>query len=74
MEITVNERGSPLASTSEVMLVQETMAVLGLYNGPIDGIAASETMRAVKAYKKQRNMPVDNKLTSAFIEHIRNDT
>jgi len=74
MEITVSDRGSPLASTGEIMLVQETMKILGLYNGAIDGIAASETMRAIKAYKKQNNMPVDNKLTSAFIEHIRNDT
>lgn len=56
------------------MLVQETLKIRGFYNGPIDGIAASETMRAVKAYKKKHNMPVDNKLTSAFIDHIRNDT
>ena len=74
MEITVSDRGSPLASTGEIMLVQETMELKGFYSGAIDGIAASETMRAVRAYKKKHNMPVDNKLTAAFIEHIRNDT
>lgn len=74
MENTVNDRGSPTASTGDIMLVQETMAIRGFYTGPIDGIAASETMRAIKAYKKKQKMPVDNKLTSAFIEHIRNDT
>ncbi|MFK7854339.1 MAG: peptidoglycan-binding protein [Granulosicoccus sp.] len=74
MEITVNDRGSPLASTGEIMLVQETMQVMGLYSGAIDGIAASETMHAIKQYKKKHNMPVDNKLTAEFIEHIRNET
>ena len=74
MEITVNDRGSPLASTGDIMLIQETMKVKGFYKGAIDGIAGSATMRAVKAYKKKNNMPVDNRLTLAFIDHIRNET
>lgn len=47
-----NHPSWPSASTNDVMLVQETMQVMGLYHGKIDGLAGTETLRAVRAYKK----------------------
>lgn len=72
IEPTVNEKGSPTsASTSDIMLVQETMQVLGLYAGEIDGLPGSKTMRAVRTYKKRNNLPPNNALTAEFIAHLR---
>lgn len=64
----------PSASTGDVMLVQETMKVLGLYEGSIDGLAGTETLRAVRAYKKSVHMAPDNKLSDEFINHLRTQT
>ena len=72
MQPTVNEKGSPpTASTSDIMLVQETMQVLGLYSGPIDGIPGIKTMHAVRLYKRRNKMPQNNALTEEFVEHLR---
>ena len=71
--MSVNDRGAPLASTQEVMMIQEAMATVGFYSGAIDGLAGSNTMRAVRAYKKQSHMPVNNALTDEFITHLRNE-
>ncbi len=73
MQPTVNERGSPTsASTSDIMLVQETMLSHGLYSGEIDGIAGKQTLQAVRSYKRRYKMPQTNALTEEFIEHLRN--
>ena len=36
--MSVNERGYPHAATEDVMMIQETMQVLGLYDGVVDGL------------------------------------
>lgn len=74
MSAKVNRRGSPLASTSDIMLVQETMKVAGLYRGEIDGLPGIQTLSAVRAYKKRQGMPVDNTLDDGFIMHLRYET
>ena len=61
-------------ATEDVMMVQETMRVMGLYDGPIDGLAGSATFRAVRQYKKSIHLAPDNSLNSDFIEHLRNET
>jgi len=53
------------------MLVQETLAVKGLYSGATDGIPGKETLRAVRAYKRTQKMPVNNTLSKEFIDHMR---
>jgi len=69
---TVNEKGSPpSASTSDIMLVQESMRVHGLYRGEIDGIPGKKTMHAVRSYKRRHNMPQNNTLSEDFITHLR---
>jgi len=73
MQPTVNEKGSPpSASTSDIMLVQETMQSHGLYKGEIDGIPGKKTMQAVRSYKRRYKMPQNNALTEEFITHLRN--
>lgn len=62
------------ASTEDIMMVQETMKVMGLYDGDIDGLAGTATFRAVRAYKKSINLAPNNTLSAEFIDHLRNDT
>lgn len=72
MQPTVDEKGSPpTASTSDIMLIQETMLDLGLYTGAVDGIPGIKTMHAVRIYKRRNKMPQNNALTEEFIEHLR---
>jgi peptidoglycan hydrolase-like protein with peptidoglycan-binding domain len=70
----LSERGASLAATSDVMMVQETLKVMGLYDGDIDGYAGSKTYRAVRLYKKARHMAPTNAITQDFIEHLRDAT
>lgn len=72
MQPTLNEKGSPTtASTSDIMLVQETMQGHGLYQGEIDGLPGKKTMLAVRLYKRRNKMPQNNALTEEFIAHLR---
>lgn len=64
-------RGAPPVSTSDVMMIQESLQVKGLYTGEIDGIPGSETLRAVRSYKKMNNIPVNNRLGEEFVSHLR---
>jgi len=70
----LSSKGASLAATSDVMMVQETLRVLGMYRGEVDGFAGSETYRAVRAYKKQRHMAPTNAITQEFIDHLRDAT
>jgi len=56
------------------MMVQETLRILGLYEGAIDGIAGTDTLSAVRVYKKRIHLAPDNFLSPEFIEHLRNET
>lgn len=56
------------------MMVQETMKVMGLYDGAIDGLASTATFQAVRAYKKSIHLAPNNHLSEEFISHLRNDT
>jgi len=69
----LNHRGSPPATTDEVMLIQETLKVKGLYRGEIDGIPGKDTLRAVRDFKRTQQMPVNNSLNQAFVDFIRNE-
>lgn len=55
-------------------MVQETMKIMGLYDGAIDGLAGTATMRAVREYKKSIHLAPNNALNAEFIDHLRNDT
>ena len=67
----VSRRGSPVASTYDVMLVQEALRVAGLYEGPIDGVAGAKTMLAVRRYRRRHGLAVDDALDETLFEHMR---
>ena len=69
-----SDRGSPNASTQDVLLVQEAMLHLGLYAGPVNGIADAATMIAVRAYKRRHGLTVDNSLGPDVVRHVRETT
>lgn len=69
-----NRAAWPAASTEDIMMVQETMKVMGLYDGAIDGLAGTRTLRAVREYKKSIHLAPTNALTADFISHLRNET
>lgn len=69
--MSVNKRGYPLAATEDVMMIQESMQMMGLYDGVVDGLAGSKTFLAVRAYKKSIHMAPNNALTEEFIAHLR---
>lgn len=66
--------GWPSPDTDEIMMVQETMQVLGLYKGAIDGIAGTDTLSAIRIYKKRVHLAPDNRISREFIEHLRHET
>jgi Putative peptidoglycan binding domain len=57
--------GAPDQSTSLIMSVQNELAQLGYYHGPIDGIAGSETGRAVRWFQAIDHLPVTGQIDSA---------
>ena len=48
---------SSITSTTIIEL-QKKLKELGLYKGPIDGIVGRQTREAVKAYQKQKGLPI----------------
>ena len=67
----VSRRGSPVASTYDVMLVQDALRVAGLYDGPIDGVPGAKTMLAVRRYRRRHGLAVDGALDESLFEHVR---
>lgn len=66
-------RGGSSASTADIMMVQEAMQSRGLYQGAIDGMPGKATQRAIRSYKKQHHIPVNNTLDDDFIDHVRRE-
>jgi hypothetical protein len=50
--------------------IQSILQNKGFYNGPIDGIVGSETIRAVNAFQKANNLPVDKYLNVETIRKL----
>jgi len=66
-----NHRGSPIASTADVLLVQEALQHAKLYDGPIDGIPGARTMVALRAYKRREGLRGDGSFGKELIDHVR---
>ena len=66
-----NHRGSPIASTADVLLVQEALQHARLYDGPIDGVPGARTMVALRHYKRREGLAVDNTFDRALVDHVR---
>ncbi len=57
-----------------VRAVQKVLAELGYAPGRIDGILGEETRRAIRAFERDREMPVTGRITPALIQEIRRIT
>lgn len=66
-----NRAKPPNFSTYDVMLVQESLRALGLYDGPIDGEAGAKTLRAARAYKRRNGLFVDDTLGRELVRRLR---
>ena len=58
-------------SASLIMSVQKELAQLGYYHGPIDGVAGSETERAVRWFQSIDHLPVTGQIDSATQQALR---
>jgi peptidoglycan hydrolase-like protein with peptidoglycan-binding domain len=58
--------------SAEVRDAQQRLRVLGLYNGPIDGIWGNQTKDAVERFQSGRNMAVTARLDDYTIGQLRN--
>jgi hypothetical protein len=63
--------GAPDESASLITSVQEELARLGYYHGPIDGVAGSETGRAVRWFQTIDHLPVTGQIDSATRKALR---
>jgi peptidoglycan hydrolase-like protein with peptidoglycan-binding domain len=58
--------------SAEVRDAQQRLRVLGLYNGPIDGVWGNQTKDAVERFQSDRNMAVTARLDDYTIGQLRN--
>jgi hypothetical protein len=63
--------GAPDESTSLILSVQSELTRLGYYHGPIDGVAGSETERAVRWFQAVDHLPVTGQIDSATRQALR---
>ena len=69
--MSVNRERARSASTYEVMLVQESLRVAGLYDGPIDGVPGAGTKLAVRAWRRRHGLPVSDALDADLVAAMR---
>ena len=62
---------APYESTSLIMSVQKELTQLGYYHGPINGVAGSETEKAVRWFQSVDHLPVTGQIDSATLQPLR---
>ena len=62
---------APDESMSLTLSVQKELAQLGYYHGPIDGIAGSETERAIRWFQSVNHLPMTGQIDSATMQALR---
>ena len=62
---------APYESTSLIMSVQKELTQLGYYHGPINGVAGSETEKAVRWFQSVDHLPVTGQIDSATLQALR---
>lgn len=50
--------------------LQARLAARGYHPGPIDGKVGAQTRAAIRAYQKDRGMPVDGQITQALVASL----
>ena len=60
----------PEDSAALIMSVQEELAQLGYYHGPIDGIAGPQTARAVRWFQSVDKLPLSGQIDGATLKAL----
>jgi peptidoglycan hydrolase-like protein with peptidoglycan-binding domain len=55
----------------DVEALQRELLSAGLYQGLVDGIMGEKTKSSIEAYQKANGLPVDGKVSTTLIEHVR---
>jgi peptidoglycan hydrolase-like protein with peptidoglycan-binding domain len=50
--------------------LQARLAARGYYPGPVDGVVGAQTRAAIRAYQKDRGLPVDGQITQALVASL----
>ncbi|MBX9604773.1 MAG: peptidoglycan-binding protein [Gammaproteobacteria bacterium] len=53
-----------------VMNLQAQLAAKGYDPGPVDGVMGERTRAAIRAYQRDRQMPVDGQVTQALVTSL----
>lgn len=68
--------GTPQATAAQPSLnqavahLQSQLAARGYDPGPIDGMMGERTRAAIRAYQRDRQMPVDGQVSQALVESL----
>jgi protease YdgD len=60
-----------LTATEDLLRMQDTLAIMRLYSGPLDGIYGSKMRRAISAYEQKSGSLVTGLPTSALMNKLR---
>jgi len=60
----------PLEVGAQVERIQDGLKILGIYEGPIDGVAGPATSRAIRLYESQSGLRVTGQPSKALLDHI----
>lgn len=58
------------AGNQTVADIQAALGKVGLYRGPVDGIAGPKTQSAIRAYQQRHGLLVDGRATPELLNHI----
>jgi peptidoglycan hydrolase-like protein with peptidoglycan-binding domain len=54
-----------------ILAVQQALAQLGYYNGPVDGVAGPQTEEAIGWFQSVASLPVTGEIDSATLRALR---
>ena len=58
-------------SSDVILAVQRTLAQLGYYHGPVDGVVGPQTERAIRWFQSADSLPVTGEIDSATLRALR---
>lgn len=62
--------GSEPINRSDIEQVQNMLASLKYYDGPIDGLYGPQTAQAIRTFQSDRGLPVDGQVTGALMQAL----
>ena len=69
-DIALSGARSATSEASLVLLAQQELAALGLYEGLIDGLPGADTRDAIRKYQALNALPVSGVITQPVLDHI----